>query len=59
MRKKEAKQLKEDSEAGIANAKKILAEEAATIAKYKAIEEGYKKKQDTKINKNLDNKTQK
>lgn len=61
---KEAKQLKDDSEAGIANAKKILAEEAAMIAKYKALEEGGKsvesvKKQKDTTNNNLDNKTQK
>lgn len=56
---KEAKQLKQDSESGIVNAKKQLAENAAMIAKYKALEESDKKKKDTTTNKNLDNKTQK
>jgi outer membrane protein assembly factor BamD len=55
---KEANQLKEDSEAGIANAKRILAEEAAMIAKYKALQEGDEKKKDT-TNNDLDIKTQK
>ena len=54
---KEAKQLKADSEAGIANAKKILAQEAIQMAKYKALEEGGSKKDTT--NTNLDIKTQK
>jgi outer membrane protein assembly factor BamD len=45
---KEAKQLKDDSEAGIITAKKLLAEEAALIAKYTALEnEGKKVKKDS------------
>lgn len=57
---KEAKQLKLDSESGIVYAKKQLAENAAMVAKYKALEESDKKKKDTTTtNKNLDNKTQK
>ena len=44
---KEAKQLKADSEAGIANAKKMIAEDAALVAKYKALEEGDKKKKES------------
>ena len=57
---KEAKQLKQDSENGIVSAKKQLAEDAAMMAKYKALEESDKKKKDTTTNnKNLDNKTQK
>lgn len=55
---KEALQLKESAVEGIAAAKKILADEAALIAKYKAIEEADKKTKDTK-SKKLDNKTQK
>lgn len=51
---KEAKQLKDDSEAGIISAKKILAEEAALIAKYNSSQE----KQKDSINKNVDIKTQ-
>ncbi len=54
----EAKQLKADSEAGIASAKKLIAEDAALVAKYKALEEGDKKKKDT-TKTSLDNKTQK
>ena len=54
---KEATQLKADSDSGIANAKKVLAEEATLIAKYKALEEGDKKKDST--NTSLDIKTQK
>lgn len=49
---KEAKQLKEDSEAGIVQAKKVLAEEAAAIAKYNALE----KKSDKKKKDSTDNK---
>ncbi len=55
---KEAKQLKTDSDAGIANAKKVLAEEATLVAKYKALEEGSNKKKDS-TNTSLDIKTQK
>ncbi len=55
---KDAKQLKADAEAGIVNAKKIIAEDAALVAKYKALEEGDKKKKDT-TKTSLDNKTQK
>ncbi len=44
---KEANKLKEDAISGIAAAKKILAEEAAMIAKYKAQDEADKKKKDS------------
>jgi outer membrane protein assembly factor BamD len=44
---KEAKQLKDDSVAGIATAKQLLAEEAAMIAKYNALNERDKKKKDS------------
>jgi outer membrane protein assembly factor BamD len=44
---KEAKQLKDDSDTGIANAKRILAEEAAMLAKYKALEGSGKKQKDS------------
>lgn len=40
--KKEADQLKKDSEQGIATAKKLLAENAALIAKYEAMEKRFK-----------------
>ncbi|TCC86898.1 outer membrane protein assembly factor BamD [Pedobacter frigiditerrae] len=53
---KEAKQLKEDSEAGIANAKNVLAEEAALIAKYTALENQGKKQKDS-TNKKVEIKT--
>lgn len=62
---KEAQQLKDDSEAGILAARKILAEEAAMIAKYKALEEADKgglksdKKKKDSTDKSLDIKTQK
>lgn len=48
---KEAKQLKDDSEAGITNAKRILAEQAAEIAKYNALEKKDKKQKDSTTNK--------
>ncbi|MEE1945403.1 outer membrane protein assembly factor BamD [Pedobacter sp. KR3-3] len=48
---KEAKQLKDDSEAGIANAKKVLAEQAAEIAKYNALEKKSEKRKDSTTNK--------
>lgn len=44
---KEAEQLKQDSEAGIVGAKKILAEEAELIAKYTALEKNEKQKDST------------
>ncbi|RZK25531.1 MAG: outer membrane protein assembly factor BamD [Flavobacterium sp.] len=44
---KEAQQLKEDSEAGIIAAKKILAEEAALIAKYAELAKKDEKQKDT------------
>lgn len=44
---KEAEQLKQDSEAGIVAAKKILAEEAELIAKYTALEKNEKQKDST------------
>ncbi|WP_316772532.1 outer membrane protein assembly factor BamD [Pedobacter frigiditerrae] len=53
---KEAKQLKDDSEAGIVNAKKVLAEEAALIAKYNALESQGKKQKDS-TNKKVEIKT--
>ena len=48
---KEANQLKENSESGIVNAKKILAEQAAAIAKYDAFNKKTEKKKDTTTNK--------
>ncbi|RZJ65265.1 MAG: outer membrane protein assembly factor BamD [Flavobacterium sp.] len=48
---KEAKQLKADSESGIAAAKKILADEAAYIAKYNAFAKKGEKAKDTTTNK--------
>lgn len=48
---KEANQLKEDSQNGIINAKKILAEDAAAIAKYDAFNKKNEKKKDTITNK--------
>lgn len=48
---KEAQQLKAESEAGIVAAKKILADEAALIAKYTAMEKKDKKQKDTTSNK--------
>lgn len=48
---KEAKQLKDDSEAGIANAKKVLAEQAAEIAKYEALDKKSEKRKDSTTNK--------
>ena len=48
---KEANQLKENSESGIVNAKKILAEQAAAIAKYDAFNKKSEKKKDTTTNK--------
>lgn len=49
---KEAQQLKDDSESGIANAKKVLAEQAALIAKYEALnKKGEKQKDSTTIKK--------
>ena len=50
---KEAKQLKDDSEAGIIAAKKALAEEAAWIAKYKALNKKGQKQKDS-INKKIE-----
>ncbi|MGF1925573.1 MAG: outer membrane protein assembly factor BamD [Bacteroidia bacterium] len=44
---KEAQSLKEDSEAGIVTAKKILAEEAALRAKYEALAKRDEKQKDT------------
>ena len=44
---KEATQLKEDSENGIISAKKILAEDAAALAKYDAFNKKSEKKKDT------------
>lgn len=44
---KEAQQLKADSEAGIVTAKKLLAEEAAWMAKYEAENKKSEKKKDT------------
>ena len=52
---KEANQLKEDSETNIIAAKKILAEEAALIAKYTELEK--KDKQKDSINKKVEIKT--
>lgn len=46
---KEAAQLKADSESGIINAKKILAEDAAALAKYDAFNKKGEKKKDTTI----------
>lgn len=51
---KEAKQLKEDSEAGIVTAKKILAEEAAMIAKYEALNKKGQKKQSDSTDKKVE-----
>lgn len=48
---KEANELKEDSKNGIINAKKILAEDAAAIAKYDAFNKKSEKKRDTITNK--------
>jgi len=48
---KEAKQLKADSESGIVAAKKILADEAAYIAKYNAFAKKGEKAKDTTTNK--------
>ncbi|WP_199140833.1 outer membrane protein assembly factor BamD [Pedobacter sp. ASV12] len=48
---KEAKQLKDDSEAGIVSAKKALAEQAAEIAKYQALEKKSEKRKDSTTNK--------
>ncbi len=47
---KEAEQLKKDSEAGIATARRILAEDAATIAKYNALQKKGEKQKDTTSN---------
>lgn len=47
---KEADQLKKDSENGIASAKRILAENAALVAKYEALEKKDKKAVDTATN---------
>jgi outer membrane protein assembly factor BamD len=44
---KEAKQLKDDSAAGVITAKKMLADEAALIAKYNALEKKGEKLKDT------------
>lgn len=44
---KEAKQLKEDSEAGIVTAKRVLAEEAALVAKYEALNKKGQKPSDS------------
>ncbi len=44
---KEAQQLKEDSEAGVISAKKILAEEAALVAKYAELAKKDEKQKDT------------
>lgn len=49
---KEANQLKQDCENGIVAAKKILAEEAALMAKYTALEKGEKQKDS--INKKIE-----
>ena len=51
---KEAKQLKDDSEAGIVAAKKVLAEEAALIAKYEALNKKGEKKQSDSTNKKVE-----
>jgi outer membrane protein assembly factor BamD len=48
---KEAAQLKEDSEAGIISAKKLIAEEAAYVAKYNAFNKKSEKKKDSTTNK--------
>ena len=48
---KEANQLKENSENGILDAKKILAEDAAALAKYEAFNKKNNKVKDTTINK--------
>lgn len=53
---KEAQQLKEDSETGIITAKKILAEEAALVAKYAELAKKDEKQKDT-ITKNVEIKT--
>ena len=47
---KEANQLKENSESGIIDAKKILAEDAAALAKYEAFNKKNNKVKDTTIN---------
>ena len=52
---KEATELKKDSEAGIVNAKKVLTEEAALIAKYTALAKDNKQKDTT--NKKIEIKT--
>jgi len=44
---KEAQQLKQDSESGIVSAKKILADEAALVAKYAALAKKNEKQKDT------------
>jgi outer membrane protein assembly factor BamD len=44
---KDAKQLKDDSAAGIVTARKILAEEAALMAKYEALDKKGKKESDS------------
>jgi outer membrane protein assembly factor BamD len=48
---KDATKLKEDSEAGIALAKKLIAEDAANLAKFEAFNKKSEKKKDTTSNK--------
>ncbi|MFA6277349.1 MAG: outer membrane protein assembly factor BamD [Pedobacter sp.] len=48
---KEAKQLKDDSEAGIITARRLIAEEAALVAKYNALQKKGEKQKDSTTNK--------